>query len=297
MRPFAQGDNKDYINEKDTITDNFIMKILKYCILVLTSVLLYHCGSDNPVTNNTEENGSSTYTKILTSESGNLKFELWSATSNPNMRFGYNKIAFKVFENSSPKTTGFVKFFPWLNYTVPTPMKSTPVSAQFSYVDSLQLFTGYALFTTFTGGGATWKGTINYNNQLYSDTLDFTVISYSAAQIFYINDMQSSYHYYLSLVKPYSPVQGLNTFQCMLHRTTNDVDYEQVNNAQMYIMPWMENMGHGSSDNVHPQYKSDGIYQGVINLSMGGQWSVADTVYHNGNKITGSIPPKFIFNP
>jgi len=270
------------------------MKILKYCILVLTSVFLYHCGSDSTVTQVHEETGSSSYVKVLTAENGNLKFELWSATSNP-MRFGYNKIAFKVFENNTPKNTGYVKFFPWLNYSVPTPMKSTPVSDQFNFTDSM--FTGYAVFTTITGSGASWKGTINYNNQLYSDTVDFTVNAYTSAQIIYIQDMQSSYSYYLSLVKPYVPQQGFNTFQIMLHRTTNDVNFEQVNDAQIFIMPWMENMGHGSSDNVHPTYKSDGLYEGVINLSMPGQWAVYDTVYHASHKITGNIPPKFSFNP
>jgi len=256
-------------------------------------IIFYSCSNDSPVTPNNEDPQNSSYLKVLTAESGTLKFELWSVTSNP-MRFGYNKIAFKVFENNSPKSNGFVKFFPWLNYSVPTPMKSTPVSAQFNFTDSM--FTGYAIFNTITGSGASWKGTFNYNNQLYSDTADFTVNAYSAAQILTIIDMQSSYTYYLSLVKPYNPAQGFNTFQVMLHRTTDEVTFEQVNNAQIYIMPWMT-MGHGSSNNVHPAYTTDGIYQGTLNFNMPGSWTVYDTVYHDSHKITGNIPPKFIFNP
>jgi len=262
--------------------------------IVLFLICFYGCNNDNSVLIPPEDPQNNTYVKVLTAESGTLKFELWSATSNP-LRFGYNKIAFKVFENSTPKTSGFVKFFPWLNYSVPAPMKSTPVSAQFNYVDSM--FMGYAVFTTITGSGASWAGKFNYNDTLYIDSTAFTVNAYSPAQIINIVDMQSSYTYYLSLVKPYQPVQGLNTFQCMLHRTTDEVNFEQVNDAHIYIMPWMDLMGHGSPNNVHPSYTSDGLYQGTINLSMGGQWSVYDTVYHENRKITQNIPPKFIFNP
>ena len=266
--------------------------IISFIVLFLVS--FYGCNNNDSVTTPPEDPQNNAYVLVLSAESGNLKFELWSATSNT-LRFGYNKIAFKVFENSTPKTTGFVKFFPWLNYSVPAPMKSTPVSAQFNYVDSLQMFTGYSVFTTITGSGATWKGTMNYNNPLYSDTADFTVNPYSAAQIIYILDMQTSDSYYLTLLKPYSPGQGLSTFQCMLHRTPDNVSYEQVNDAQIYIMPWMETMGHGSPNNVHPAYTTDGIYQGTLNFSMPGELSVYDTVYHNSHKITQNIPPKFNF--
>lgn len=263
-------------------------------LIIFAAALFYSCGSDDPITPANEDPQNS-YIKVLTAENGTLKFELWSATSNP-MRFGYNKIGIKVFESSSPKTTGFVKFFPWFYWSSSQENRSTPVSPQFDYVDSLEMFTGYAMFKTISGGGVQWNGRFNYNDQLFMDSVSFSVNSFSSAQIIYISDPQSSYIYYFSLVKPYSPVQGQNTYQCMLHRTLDELSFEQVNDAQIYIMPWMETMGHGSPNNVHPSYTSEGIYQGEVNFNMAGQWVVYDTIYHANHKLTGNIPPKFTFD-
>jgi hypothetical protein len=62
-------------------------------------------------------------------------------------------------------------------------------------------------------------------------------------------------------------------------------------------MPWMDAMGHGSTNNVHPHPIGGGIYEGNVNFNMPGEWSVYDTVYYGNIKITPNTPPKFIFNP
>ena len=65
---------------------------------------------------------------------------------------------------------------------------------------------------------------------------------------------------------------------------------------QMFIRPWMEAMGHGSSNNVHPTYIGGGIYEGSANFNMSGIWSVYDSIKIGSNFITPAPPPKFDFN-
>jgi hypothetical protein len=234
--------------------------------------------------------------KVLTSQSGSIKIEIWSSTANV-LRNSYNKVGIKFFENNSEKTSGFVKFFPKMYHWAGSPMHSSPVKAQFNYDNSARLFTGYMIFSMASDTSAFWYGFYNYNNQLYLDSALIPVEHYQYAQGKMFIDQQGGLSYMITLLKPFSPAQGLNTFQCMLHRTSDDINFEQVDDAAMYIMPWMETMGHGSANNVHPTPAGDGIYEGAVNFNMPGEWSVYDTVYYQNRKITPVIPPKFTFNP
>lgn len=255
----------------------------------------WSCSNDNPVTKN-EEPTSNNYVKVVTAESGSLKFETWSATAS-SLRDGYNKIGFKVFENNQEKNSGFVKFFPKMYHWQSSPMHSTPIKAQYNYDNSSQLFTGYVVYTMHTDSSSFWYGFYNYNNQLQLDSAMFNVDYYPEAQVKGFSDFVAGVGYLITLVKPYSPQQGSNTFQCMLHRTIDYIYFEQIDDAHMYIMPWMGAMGHGSSGNIHPAYTSEGIYEGTVNFNMPGEWTVYDTVYYQNRKITPNIPPKFTFNP
>jgi hypothetical protein len=269
------------------------MKIIIFGFILLIFILS-GCSNDNPVNKN-EEQTNSTYVKVGSAESGSIKFEVWSATAG-SLRFGYNKIGFKVFENNQPKSSGFIKFMPKM-YHNGANMHSSPVRTQYDYDNSLELFTGYAIFTMPTDPSSIWYGFYNYNNQLNLDSSVFEVVNFSSSQILTFLDGQSGNTYQLTLLKPYSPDQGYNTIQCMLHETMNSTSFNQINDAHIYIMPWMVSMGHGSTGNIHPVYTSEGIYEGTVNLNMPGEWSVYDTVYYQNRKITPVVPPKFTFNP
>ena len=218
--------------------NRIIIFIVSTCFLFIFS----RCSSDNQVANN-EEPTNNEYVKVVTAENGGLKFEIWSTTA-ATLRYAYNKIGFKVFENNQEKNSGFVKFFPKMYHWANSPMHSSPVKSQFDYDNNLQMFTGYVIFTMASDTSAAWYGFYNYNNQLYLDSATFNVTQFTG-QIKIFTDYQAAKDYLVTLIKPYSPQQGLNTIQFMLHRTSNDINYEQVNDAQMFIMPWMETMGHG----------------------------------------------------
>jgi hypothetical protein len=150
--------------------------------------IFFRCSEDNPVSKN-EEPTNNPYVKVVTAENSTLKFEIWSSTAST-LRYAYNKIGFKVFENNQEKSSGFVKFFPKMYHWSNSPMHSTPVKAQFDYDNALQMFTGYIIFTMVSDTSGTWYGFYNYNNQLNLDSAIFSVSQYTSGQIRLFNDFQ-----------------------------------------------------------------------------------------------------------
>jgi hypothetical protein len=270
-----------------------MLKNARILLSLLTTILIifYSCKSESPLS--PENNGN--YTKVLTASSSNTKLEIYSSTAN---RFvtGYNDIGFKIFINEQAQTTGFVKFFPKMYHFGNVAMHSSPTSPQYIYNQEQEMFTGYISFLMITDTNSHWFGFANYNNTAAVDSFAFRVDTSSTSQVRYILDFNQGHSYYLTLVSPFHPKQGPNVLQCMLHQSDDEVVFTQIDNAQMYIKPWMEAMGHGSSNNVHPVYKGGGIYEGSANFNMSGYWYVYDSIKVQNNVITSTPAPKFNFD-
>ena len=262
------------------------------CLGIICTMFFYSC-SNNPVT--PENNQPSNYEKIFTTGTGSNRFEIYSATSN-NLRSGYNDVGFKVFQNNQEMQSGYVKFSAHMWHNQPNnSTHQTPVSPQFNFNDAKQLFTGYMSFIMISDSLSHWFGFFNYNDVMHIDSIPFTVLSNPASQIrgFIDNQLQTSF--YITLVSPMSPMQGLNDFKCLLHKSQDDIIFTEVDSAQMAIFPWMHLMGHGSSNNENPVYIGNGIYSGKVNFNMSGEWYVYDTITYQGRVITPiNDPPKFI---
>lgn len=267
------------------------MKFL-YFILFAALVVFYSCKSDSPVT---PENSQNDYFKLYTFEQSNLKFELYSATANT-LKTGYNDLGFKVFINNTEKTDGFFKFVPKMYHTVVFNWHSSPTSPSFTYDQSKNMFMGYASFFMVSDTSSHWYGFFNYNDEASIDSVLFTVDTSSRSQVKYFVDFTAGDSYYLTLVSPYYPKQGPNVFKCILHKSNDDLNFSQIDNAVMFIRPWMEAMGHGSSNNVNPVYKGGGIYEGSANFNMSGYWDVYDSIKVNNTFITPAPPPRFTFD-
>lgn len=268
------------------------MKISYYLIL-LAAVVLSSCKSESPVA---PENTASNYSLILTATASNTKIEMYSATAN-RLVTGYNSIGFKVFINDQPQTDGFVKFLPKMyHFTIGGPMHHTPASPNYYYDSDNKVFTGYVSFLMNSDSNAHWYGFVNYNNAAAVDSFLLSVDTSSTCQIRYFIDEVHQHSYFMTLAKPFNPEQKPNVFQCLLHLSDNDIDYTEIDNAAMYIRPWMEAMGHGSSNNRDPVYIGGGIYEGQVNFNMPGQWYVYDSIKVNNEFITPTPPPKFIFD-
>ena len=267
---------------------------LRYYIVLLSALFIYSCKSDSPVESDPPP-APSDFIKIITIDSANIKFEVWSATAN-NLVYGYNSIGFKVFVDNQPKNTGYVKFFPKMYHWLGSPMHSSPVSPSYLYNSEKELFIGYTSFLMPSDSTSFWIGSFNYNNEVSIDSASIVVIPYSFGKFTSFTDQVAGYFYIITLVNPYVPVQGPNIFQCLLHRTNDDIHYEEIVGAEMFIKPWMEAMGHGSSGNVNPVYIGGGIYQGKANFTMAGLWAVYDSIRYQSRFITPSPLPRFLFN-
>lgn len=243
------------------------MKI--YIILAITALTLVSCGDDS-VNPPPVDPGQSNYTKILTADSGNYKVEVYSATASF-LATGYNDLGIKFYINNQPKTTGVVKFKPKMYHYFPnSPMHSSPAAPEFSYNSEKGMFMGYASFLMPTDTSMFWVGFFNYNDEASVDSVFFTVNSLNSSQVKMFIDFTNEWSYFITLINPYSPSQGLNSFKCLLHRTNDNINFYEITNAQMFIKPWMDAMGHGSSNNAHPVFTSGGIYEGTVNFNMSG---------------------------
>lgn len=269
------------------------MKQLFYIILSAI-IIIYACSKSDNIT---DPITPADYIRIFTAQSGNISFEVWSKTASFFVN-GYNDIGFKVFENNQEKTSGFVNFYPKMYHGQNSPSHSSPVSSQFIYDNGKQLFSGYACFTMLSDSSSFWYGFFNYNDTLRVDSVFFQVNSISFNQMILFDDMIGGYYYFLTLVQPQMPKQGINTLQCMLHRSiNNDSSFYQMDSVEMYIKPWMETMGHGSPNNVNPVFIGNGIYEGKANFNMSGNWTVYDSIYYQNRWITpAGDPPKFGFS-
>ena len=264
-------------------------KIIYFCFFIFAAAL-FHCGNDNIVNNETTT--PTDYVKIFTAEYGAAKIDVYSKSSS-NFVYGYNSIGFKVFINGAEQNQGFVKFKPTMYHGIGGPSHSIPVPEKYFYDPDNHLFTGYAVFIMYDTA-AFWAADFNFNDINYVDSLVFPLMYSTKTKLIGWDNSLTEKTYFLTMVTPTAPVVGLNDLELMFHQTSDMTNYEEINNAEMFIRPWMESMGHGSSNNVDPVYISPGRYKGVVNFNMPGEWFLYDSIKVNGSFVTRTPAPKYI---
>jgi len=266
------------------------MKIVKFILSTILLATICHCGKDSIVT--IEDPAPIDYTKIYTAESGSVKFEVYSKTFT-NFVYGYNELGFKAYLNGAEQNQGFVKFKPTMYHGIGGPSHSIPVPEKYFFDQDKQLYTGYAIFIMYDTS-AFWAADFSFDNNYSADSLVIPLLYSSKTKIIsWINSVTEK-TYFITMLAPTAPVVGLNDLDLMLHYTTDMSNFTEINDGEMFIRPWMESMGHGSSNNVDPVYVAPGRYKGVVNFNMPGEWYLYDSIKVGGNFITLTPAPKFI---
>jgi hypothetical protein len=256
----------------------------------LLSCIFVSCSSDTPT--EPEEPGSP-FNLIFNVENGALKFEVWSATANE-LKYGYNEIGFKVFNNGVEQKNGYVIFNPIMYHGIGGPSHAMPVRDKFLYNNETGLFHGYVVFLMYDTT-AFFAVDYNYNNSFFIDSVVFQIGFNERSQIKVWDNFVTEKTYVLTLLSPLSPGKGQHDFELMLHSTDDMMSYEEVNNAEMFIEP-KHSSGAGSVNNLNPVSTGGAKYLGRINLDKTGLWQITDSISYNGLTLTKTPPPKFTFN-
>ncbi len=261
-------------------------------LVYLAGVMVSGCG-DNTVS--PVENPSEVYTKVATAESGNLKFEIWTA-GNDTLMTGYNKIGFKVFENNVAKNSGSVKFSAKMFHFSSTDFHATPVEPEYFFDNTLGMFTGYIIMLMPSDTSSRWYGFYSYNEILRIDSARFDVGWDNLTKFKIFTDLNANLSYLITMTSPQFPVRGYNDFICLLHESPDFLAFTQVNSASMFLRVRLDSLNHTSSENINPVYTGSGFYKGRVNFDYGGGWKVYDSIWYNNKNITNYGTPYIYFN-
>jgi hypothetical protein len=261
--------------------------------VILLLVIIYSCR-DTSITG-PENNNNNGYNKVLTGESNGVKFELYDSSAT-GIVTGYNNLGIKVFINNEEKTAGYVKLNVKMYHTFISESHSTPLSPVFNYDADKKMFTGYTSMLMYTDSTSYCMAFFNYNDEQHVDSVKFAVAIDTMNQVRGFTDFNSGYTFIFTVISPKYPSVGMNDFKCLFHRTGNNLDYYEVDSAQMFFRTLKESNNHSSTGNINPVSLGNAFYSGKINLDESGLWFVYDSVKYQNIVITNVPPPKFIFD-
>ncbi|MCC6866391.1 MAG: hypothetical protein IT280_09575 [Ignavibacteria bacterium] len=267
----------------------------KYFGYIFISAIVIVTGCSNNDNVITPPPAGETYNKIITVETNGKRFEVWT-TKNDTLMTGYNKIGFKVFDNNSEKTTGYVKFYAKMFHFNSNEYHATPVEPQYNYNAAFGMFTGYLIMLMPGDSTSRWYAYYNYNDEFSADSIRFDVGWDEKTKFKIFTDIKAELSYLITVVTPEDPFKGLNEFTCLLHESPNFIDFTQVNTAEMYLRPVLDSLNHTSAGNQNPVYIGGGIYQGKVNFDYTGGWKLYDSIYYNNRIITSNGTPYIYFN-
>jgi len=272
---------------------------MKTIINIFSGLLLFFFGCGDTINNNSFS--PPVYNEILTVNlPDSYLIKLYTAGYD-SLTFAYNEVYFRVWQNSTEQTGGYIKVFPKMRMTVHI-THSTPVSDSFSYNNLTGYYSGYIIFNMpTTPPNLVWKTKFTFidNNGTGHETDSVPIyISYhpeKQLKVFY--DIYDTTNYTLTLVKPFNTSSGLNDLVLLLHKTNDyQLEFDQIKDAFMHISVYKQDSLFQTTGNIEPVIDNDGYYKGKINLPHKGLWMVGDTIIYNGRVITNNPPPLPKFN-
>jgi len=90
---------------------------------------------------------------------------------------------------------------------------------------------------------------------------------------------------FLMVASPQEPGIGLQPIEILAAEKESAMAWPPVDDLTLEIVPEMPSMGHGSPDNENPVASGNGHYQGQVNFTMAGPWTVTVKVSRGGAEI------------
>ncbi len=215
--------------------------------------------------------------------------------------------------NSAISSSG-VRFLPILT-NEKNNNTSCPHDTNLVYNASGSYYSGYAVFTDISSISASWKLYISFseNNKYYTTVVDINVKEQTNKNLgmtaFSGNDGKP---YYIALIAPQKPeiaendlVAGIYVYNepetpAVTFPDPTQFSYSKVNNFTLLLDPRMpeSSMGnHSSPNNKDLTQRDDGHYQGVVNYTMTGNWTLnfillnQDSEVIKGTKVPTDFTP------
>ncbi|PAM95760.1 hypothetical protein B4N84_06610 [Flavobacterium sp. IR1] len=284
------------------------MKFFKILVITLLYVVIsctiektdYEAELGTEVPENYEFKEASTLT------SGNYRISIESL--NGTFYKGYNELHLKVIntQNNQEVTTSEVTFLPVLTSVENT--SSCPHEYTLPYDTANKYYSGYSVFTSESVATANWKLYVSFtaDNQKYDIAKDITVEKQSNKNL----NMTSftgtdGEQYFIALVSPQRPTVSENPLVAGIYKYNKPVtvggifpdasqfSYSKVNGYILKLDPRMPepSMGnHSSPNNKDLIQQNDGLYHGVVNYTMTGNWTLNLIMMNqNGLIVKGTV--------
>jgi len=241
--------------------------------------------------------------------SGNYKISIDAL--NGTFYKGYNEIHLKVVNTQTNQnvSTSDVTFLPIIT-NADGSKSSCPHEYNVAYDATNKYYAGYSVFTGESTTTASWKLYVSFtaDNQKYEINKDITVEKQSNKNLnmtaFTGNDGEQ---YFIALVSPQKPTVSENKLVAGIYKynkpTTTagtfpdptQFSYSEVTGFTLKLDPRMPepSMGnHSSPNNKDLVQENDGLYHGVVNYTMTGNWTLNLIMMNqNGLILKGTVVP------
>lgn len=298
------------------------MNKIIYSIIVLSTIILTSCNSNDDVDNGLKNSGITItddvdccsaeealqvynflktkkiipeLTKII-----NDKYNVFAYSDGGTLHTGYNDLYFVATKRVSGN---YIKNFqvdnivPLMNMSAMNMQHSTAVadSSQSFNKDYLAVKRSWIAFVMNSSEKDKWNLSYDLHVLSSKDSVshrDITVDSLTSGQRWLRSFKVGDNAYVISLVNPNSWQTGTNTIQAYISQKATPLTSPWLKADKQFTVeftPTMPDMGnHTSPDNQPLVRQADGSYQGIINLTMTGLWRLHLTVRDSsGNIVAG----------
>lgn len=231
------------------------------------------------------------FNEAITTNSGDYNISI--AALNGTFYKGYNEIRLKITNSNTNELleNSEITFLPILTDANGN-KSSSPHQYNLTYNATEGYYSGFAVFTSETSTTISWQLYINFTDGNKTHAVNETIIVEEQTNknlnitAFTGND---NAQYFIALVAPQSPNIGQNNLIAGIYRYNKPTNvagvfpdatqfsYSIVDNYTLLLDPRMPepSMGnHSSPNNQDLTQQTNGLYQGVVNYTMTGNWTL-----------------------
>ena len=251
------------------------MKISKYIAILVLSISLFSCSSDDNTSTQISIDETTGLQKIQEISNDNHTIELYSQIGT--LLQGYNHITLRI---KDQKTNTYIQDAK-INWTplmhMATMKHSCPKSEVIKTSDKKTLYEGDIIFQMAQNDTEYWDLTFTYTVNTISYTATDTIkVSASAKRTVSTFNGTDGTRYLVAYIAPQNPKVATNDISIGVYKMQDMMAFSVVNNFKIKIDPRMPSMGnHGSPNNTDlTQSTIDGFYNGKLSLTMTGYWKI-----------------------